>query len=1156
MKMPDHLDDLKNQFRGIISSVRSSGFRKHKASEALAHRYWSALQKLLLSARVMLQPDQYQEFVEWLTKQEAAVLPEIKRSLKGYEQLSGIANSKQARLETEVLWSTALLTRYKKELIEFRRTAELVTQHVLSDEFVCAIQCVDDLERQFGISLWSVQLRIALTNEAYGLEAQKKVVEEARSAFDRGLLGYVAYFCGVRNESRTTAERFSVNTAARIAKHRFFSKEVKAYLRFVLVGEIPASAAGLSNLIRVSQSHHFFDHYETCIAALQTLCMEAATAKPLIDHFVSEFKDINDFRIAKLAIAVSPSQSECEQDIEENRVLNAILDPGNSHALMTAARIINTNSALNPWDYIYTGWITSEGTLKEPKEKRVSRRCVRFISATFTPTQLFDPHDAIVKLSRNFGQLPFFQALWTYSRLVNKSTLLGPEEHREIGLNCPTFGFEDLRKEALLRHVAISDFPNAGIQSSADFWRAYSGIHANRDDTNSIVALAFALGNSARESSTSFAEQDELPAVRCSKGARRHFLDLAVLSNAVSTHNRQTIIDLLARSCSFAAFSPFRHKIAKLLGSYEWLDFQHSSDPVLRSVAIHLAWEAQSDPRLRSALRFSVKQFFKDQPCPLPSQLDWSGSHLPQHVIVYFLYRVCSLDVLDILKELRGSRQVLAERVGICSKLQTIDPDNRSVYAIELVEVQGEISLFDGQLIVDSSRIYVETLQLRQWAKANLAEDYSRYLDLAELDIEHSRPFDELLGQIRKKQRDNTVPFSAESEADILLYSILHRLRDEFLTNSAFGLDFFLSKRIRHQSFVGSIRAPLELEELITNRSSEGADYKPNYKWVNKLAVSGSMPREALLSAFDNFSAAFDKELIEAKNRRLQIQGKENPNGLIFLPLTANVVELTKALTRNDRSFDGFVDAAIALMWVGLEPALAITRSFIKEELKNRLIGSIIDLRTRVKDALGNSREFLEFDATIGRRSSEVQVKLDECADWFSHTNLDYAGKTFALDDAVSMAQKFALDCLPGFSPAIERTHIDHSTRILAPSLVHLHDLILIALQNAKDHSGLKSPRTVTSALVDADRGVLVVRVESEIKSAAKKAAKEGAAERKRLIADGVSKFQTRKEGGSGFFKLAAVAAQSDKGRLDFGVTADGMFFLEMQYSLILEAAN
>lgn len=259
MTIQAQLNDLRNQFRGIVSSIRSTGFQKKGASEELAVQYWSALKPLLLHARTILQHDQHRDFVEWVSKQESSILSDIRSASKGYEQLSGVANSRPVSLETEIIWTTALLARHKNELAEFRRVAELITQYVLRNEFVAALQCLDDLDERFGASLWSVQLRIALANEAYGLEAQKKVVEDVRAVFDRGLLGYVAYFCGVRNESRTTAERFSVNTKARISRHQNFSKEVKNYLRFILIGETPISENGLSDLMRISQSHHFFD---------------------------------------------------------------------------------------------------------------------------------------------------------------------------------------------------------------------------------------------------------------------------------------------------------------------------------------------------------------------------------------------------------------------------------------------------------------------------------------------------------------------------------------------------------------------------------------------------------------------------------------------------------------------------------------------------------------------------------------------------------------------------------------------------------------------------------------------------------------------------------------------------------------------------------
>jgi len=307
------------------------------------------------------------------------------------------------------------------------------------------------------------------------------------------------------------------------------------------------------------------------------------------------------------------------------------------------------------------------------------------------------------------------------------------------------------------------------------------------------------------------------------------------------------------------------------------------------------------------------------------------------------------------------------------------------------------------------------------------------------------------------------------------------------------------------------------------------------------------------LAAFEEFSEEFDRDLVGAKDSSFQLLGKDKPKGLIFLPLSSNIIELSKSLAPIDSSFDEFLDTAIALLWIGLEPALGLTRKFIKDDLKDGLIGEINSLRAKVKDAIGNTSEFLEFDATIGKRSSEVQVKLDECAGWFARTNLDFTEKAFSLNDAIEMAQTFALSCLPGFDPDIDPTVVHTETQVLAHSLVHIHDQILIALQNAKEHSGLKNPRVKTEAQFDAEASVLRIRIESEIKASALEGAREGAAEKRKLIAEGKSNLRTRMEGGSGFFKLSAVADQSSKGRLDFGVTAGGTFFLEVQYSLIME---
>ncbi|MFW2544040.1 hypothetical protein ACN2XU_15510 [Primorskyibacter sp. 2E107] len=1154
MARTSDLTALQNQYRGIVAALRSTGFSEVKKSNELARQYWTSLKSLFFAAREKLHSEKFQEFMTWVDSQESTLLTDIRGLPKGYEQLAGVADSKPVDLHTELRWATAVLERHKEPLREFRRLADQVGAHVLQDEFSEAIDVLNAIENEWGVSLWSLQLRIALTNEASGLEAQKTVVAEARAVFDRGLLGYIAYHIGVRNESRTTASRFTATTETRIAKHPSFSKEVKTYLRHVIIGEFPTSLTGMAEVLRVSQSHHFFDLYEDMVLTLQALCLDQVTqeVRAAIADFLRIFSILEDFRLPKIAFVLDRALTLSGVQVQGNNILDAILQERSRDAFREFTRSTQHRSQPNPWDFIYVGWAASEGQFKEPKEKRIVRRCVRFVAATFTNTDLFDPHDAIIKISRNFGQIPFFRSLSSYSELINGSGFPRDLDYRIIGLNSPRVGYEDLSPEQIL---STSSGTNQAQPATIDVWRAFAGQAPQERDPMGVLSLSYSLGRALRRE-IEIPRREPPDINRRTLGARYFFEDVIALLDADEAFDKAAVLEVVASACSEAYHSPFRHKISNVLRGYGWEDFRQCSDPIIRSVAIHLAWEASFDSRIRSVLRFSIKDFFRQESANLPSELEWRDLDVPNSILVYFLAYVCTPDVLDILTELRGTRQVLSERAGICLMLQDIDPENRRYYAEEYAAVQEEISFSEGQLIVDSSRIYVETPQLRQWAKTNLAEDYSRYRDLARVDIEDTQPFDELLREIRTGRRDVSASFTAKSEADIILFGILTRLRDEFLTNSSFGLDFFLSKRIRHQSFIGSIRAPLEHEELITNRSDEESEYKPNYQWVNRLSVHNNESRSALLKSFERFSEDFDAELISAKDKYFQINSKEFPGGLVFLPLTSNIVSLTKSLTPIDYNFEDFLDTAIAFIWIGLEPSLAIIRGYIKDELKEKIIALIDKLRREVKEAIGPTTEFLEFDANIGQRSREVQVKLDECAGWFARTNLDFTESSFELEEAVGMAQSFALSCLPGFEPEIDQPSIEANTRLRAPSLVHLHDQILIALQNAKDHSGLRKPRISMFAYADASEGVLSIRVESEIKPSLVEKARQDADERKEMIAEGQSSLQTRREGGSGFFKLAAVAAQSSRGKIDFGVSLEDRFFLEVQYSLVMEVAT
>ena len=174
---------------------------------------------------------------------------------------------------------------------------------------------------------------------------------------------------------------------------------------------------------------------------------------------------------------------------------------------------------------------------------------------------------------------------------------------------------------------------------------------------------------------------------------------------------------------------------------------------------------------------------------------------------------------------------------AILTVLRELDPVGAHHYADELLMVAKELTMVEGQWIVDHTRIHVDLAALRRWADRELTEDFERHQDLVGVDAGPQASFEDVLKELAAGPSGRKIQ-PPETEADAVLQSLVRRLGDEFLTNSQFGLDFYLSKRIRHQSFIGRIRGPLEFANLITTRETEASPYHRNDFWIDPVSYT------------------------------------------------------------------------------------------------------------------------------------------------------------------------------------------------------------------------------------------------------------------------------------------------------------------------------
>ncbi|WP_146152274.1 hypothetical protein, partial [Photobacterium phosphoreum] len=324
------------------------------------------------------------------------------------------------------------------------------------------------------------------------------------------------------------------------------------------------------------------------------------------------------------------------------------------------------------------------------------------------------------------------------------------------------------------------------------------------------------------------------------------------------------------------------HSISKYLNSNDWMIYKNIDDPLLVCVSIHLLWKSNDDAETASMLRFAIRQCLRQKKVKLPSDLIKLKRTTPLRVWKYFFREVCKNQFIDQL--LQGSNDLLLERQKICAHMSNVDYEFTDKYENEMADIASSLAIDNGKKIIDRTRIHVDADALTRWATKELIEDYRRYHDLLDVNVKASfeNEFNEILGDILKKGGGATKwkSLNKDSEADMVFISLLARLSDEFLNSPVYGLDFYLSKRVRHQSFIGLIRGPLEFGNLITTKESSG-EYDKNEHVLSRLS---HLSEESLLLVdieLKKFSKKFDDLLEKTKNSYFQINDIDNPKGLI-----------------------------------------------------------------------------------------------------------------------------------------------------------------------------------------------------------------------------------------------------------------------------------
>lgn len=347
--------------------------------------------------------------------------------------------------------------------------------------------------------------------------------------------------------------------------------------------------------------------------------------------------------------------------------------------------------------------------------------------------------------------------------------------------------------------------------------------------------------------------------------------------------------------------------------------------------------------------------------------------------LVYFLENVCTHESLQHSTAFESTQELYLERIQILLLLQTINQPKISQYDDEISTIIQKLIIANGVNKLDSSKIYINEEGIYESQTVSVSPDYPKVMSRCLTALNEVEPYDR-----ERYMADRSYVQMMEDRISMAVRPIHEAyvlIKNEFLFGP-YGLNNYLSTRIRHGVFEAAIRPVFENLNLVTKKTNSGDRYLPNLYWPQKLAqlhpdlVSGLQPILA------NFSRVIDDGIEKFLNSYIQIrsEGKNklgllNYSGIETRGFITHLVEQQPTLRE-------FFFKIFDFLWHKTDMVLKDVRAYIRNDLFSQFERYISEF----EDALlrkGKKEQFEEILRNTSICRTQLHSALETVSLWF-----------------------------------------------------------------------------------------------------------------------------------------------------------------------------
>lgn len=424
----------------------------------------------------------------------------------------------------------------------------------------------------------------------------------------------------------------------------------------------------------------------------------------------------------------------------------------------------------------------------------------------------------------------------------------------------------------------------------------------------------------------------------------------------------------------------------------------------------------------------------------------------------FFFEKVCSVSLLrhDVtLHTLNISAE--SARLQILQKLSSVFPSKK--YMAEIQNLLTSEAVKENLQAINKSKIYADTNKIFGIHKNAWEEVFAKYLTLRDADAYYididmmSRSKDELdsLGiRFTTQQR--------VTQAAIVLKNIINQILEEILFSTQYGFETHLSSRIRHGYCKGQLTTFLDDYHLLSKRKSEDSDeYVISDYWKDRIVKL----REAqdISAALSLFTGKIENKIAEILTTWLRIKYKEGSVGC-FEYSTFTDFCLTFYYERSITNFTHFYNLIVDTFWAYMNKNLDRIRTRIGSELKEFYLVAIAELESDLRKIESSSDVIQEMLSNCNLAKAKVLPTMQQFSDAFTLNNSSY--NDYSMDELVASCKRVVEKAHSNSEAVKWDIKADKMLRFSGKYFVSFVDILSILLNNAIEHSGFERYNDLT----------------------------------------------------------------------------------------------